>query len=92
MARIYFSDLSDRLDVSQPPAYDSLFGRQSASSRDQADTPSNTNQRDQSIQEGTAEANRKFKYYMILIVILFLASIAAIEVAYQKYFKHKCKP
>lgn len=89
MARIYFSDLSDRLDVSQPPAYDSLFGRQSASSRDQADTPSNTNQRDQSIQEGTAEANRKFKYYMILIVILFLASIAAIEVAYQKYFKHK---
>eukprot|EP00105_Crassostrea_gigas_P038133 XP_019922281.1 PREDICTED: IgGFc-binding protein-like [Crassostrea gigas] len=26
---------------------------------------------------------------MILIVILFLASIAAIEVAYQKYFKHK---
>lgn len=47
---------------------------------------------DQSIQEGTAEANRKFKYYMILIVILFLASIAAIEVAYQKYFKHKGKP
>uniref|UniRef100_A0A8W8P3S9 IgGFc-binding protein N-terminal domain-containing protein n=1 Tax=Magallana gigas TaxID=29159 RepID=A0A8W8P3S9_MAGGI len=124
MAGIYFSDLSGRLDESQPPAYDSLFERQSASSREQADTPSNTHQRaydslyrrqfalerrkeqpsiptvrrnttslvqqrDQSIQEGTREANRKFKYYMIVIVIIFLASIAAIEVAYQKHFKHK---
>eukprot|EP00105_Crassostrea_gigas_P015616 XP_011432669.1 PREDICTED: IgGFc-binding protein-like [Crassostrea gigas] len=142
MAGIYFSDLSGRLDESQPPAYDSLFERQSASSGEQAETPSNTHQRaydslyrrqfallhmdqgprtshtqqrgygflygrqpftptvrrnttslvqqrDQSIQEGTREANRKFKYYMIVIVIIFLASIAAIEVAYQKHFKHK---
>ncbi|XP_065923144.1 uncharacterized protein [Magallana gigas] len=45
MAGIYFSDLSGRLDESQPPAYDTLFERQSASSREQADTPSNTHQR-----------------------------------------------
>lgn len=43
---------------------------------------------DQSIPEEAREANRKFKYSMILIVILFLASIPAIEVAYQKHFKH----